>query len=400
MNLGPIVPVIALVACAAPLCRAQIARFPGGPVRATWQKIQLDAAFRSEGVAVADVNRDGKLDVLAGEVWYEAPSWVAHEIAPPGTYDPINGYSDCFLAGASDVNGDGWIDFLSVGFPGGEARWYENPQGASTHWTRHVIAPSACNESATFVDVDGDGHVDLLMGIASAQLVVWLERGADPTQPWIVHPISTPGQPGFDQFYHGLGFADLDGDGHRDVLTPEGWYESPADPRATPWPFHAVSWIGNGPTGPQMAAQMYAYDIDGDGRNDVVTSSPHSYGMWWWRQGASTTSFQEHTIETSFSESHALVMVDVNGDGSPDLVTGKRWYAHGPGGDPGAQEPAVLVWYELSHAGGQSSFQRHVIDTDSGVGTQFVATDIDGDGHVDVITSNKKGVHVFLQRWP
>jgi hypothetical protein len=390
------------IACApsGTIAPQQSVHAPARPTAVRWRKIELDTAFRSEGVAVADVNHDGRLDVLAGEIWYEAPSWTRHEIATPGVYDPTSGYSDCFLAGADDVNGDGWVDFLSVGFPGGEARWYENPHAGGVHWTKHVIAPEVCNESASFVDVDGDGRLDLVMGIESAQIVAWLERGADPTQPWIVHPISTPGEPGFQRFYHGLGFGDVDGDGRRDVLTPDGWYQAPLDPHTTPWTFHAVNWMGNGPTGPQPAAEMYAYDFDGDGKNDVVTSSPHAYGVWWWRQASSTSSFEEHLIDDTFSESHSLVLADVDGDGLDDLITGKRWYAHGPSGDPGALDPVLLVWYRATRTGGTAAFKRHVIDVDSGVGTQFVAVDVDGDGRLDVVTSNKKGVQVLVQLRP
>src|SRR5712691_3655613 len=71
----------------------------------TWKKTVLDKAFRSEGVAVADVNRDGKMDVLNGEVWYEAPDWKMHEIRKLGNYgDGSGGYSNSFACWADDVN--------------------------------------------------------------------------------------------------------------------------------------------------------------------------------------------------------------------------------------------------------------------------------------------------------
>ncbi len=79
-----------------------------------------------------------------------------------------------------------------------------------------------------------------------------------------------------------------------------------------------------------------------------------------------------------------------------DFVTGKRWYAHN-GHDPGAEQPAVLCWFELGRKDGRPEWTRHQIDDDSGVGTQFQVIDLDGDGLLDVITSNKKGVHYFQQ---
>jgi hypothetical protein len=91
----------------------------------TWKKITLDPEFRSEGVAVADVNHDGKPDVLAGNLWYEAPNWTPHEIAPVQKLDGAKGYSSCFLSWSTDVNNDGWMDQLVVQFPGDKAVWRE-----------------------------------------------------------------------------------------------------------------------------------------------------------------------------------------------------------------------------------------------------------------------------------
>jgi len=363
-----------------------------------WNTVQLDPVFRSEGVAVADVDADGVLDVLAGEFWYQGPGWKRREIAPPGSYDPITGYSNCFTAAAEDVDGDGWVDMLCVGFPGLPAFWYRNPGNVPGHWRKNWIATSACNESPLFVDVDGDNHLDLLIGIESRTRVAWL-RADDPPRPWTIHHDSSPGQPGFNQFYHGLGYGDVNGDGRADVLTPDGWYEAPPNPTTSPWLFHPANLRGTGPTGPQMAAQLCVADFDGDGDADVATSSPHSYGVWWWEQSNTVPgTFTEHLIDASFSQSHALVLADLNGDGLPDLVTGKRYYAHGPFGDPGSQQPAVLVWFELHRQAGQTWFVRHLIHSDSGIGTQFAVADIDYDGRLDVITSNKKGVYVHLRQ--
>ena len=62
---------------------------PGDQI--TWKKTVLDKVFRSEGVAVADVNKDGKMDILTGEVWYEAPDWKMHPIRKLGDYSDGDG---------------------------------------------------------------------------------------------------------------------------------------------------------------------------------------------------------------------------------------------------------------------------------------------------------------------
>jgi hypothetical protein len=128
----------------------------------SWERIKLDERFRSEGVA--DVNHDGLNDVLAGDVWYAAPDWKVHEIRKPGDFVAGVGYSNSFINFAWDVNGDGWDDFILIGFPGDPFHWYENPQNKPGHWKEHLIWHSACNESPTFGDLTGDGIPELVLG--------------------------------------------------------------------------------------------------------------------------------------------------------------------------------------------------------------------------------------------
>jgi len=101
--------------CLLMLCGTLAAAEEAKKVR--FKKTQLDAKFRSEGVCVADFNKDGKLDICAGFVWYEAPDWKMHLLTDKAPeYDP-KGYSNAFCAFADDLNGDGWSDVLVVDFP-------------------------------------------------------------------------------------------------------------------------------------------------------------------------------------------------------------------------------------------------------------------------------------------
>jgi putative membrane-bound dehydrogenase-like protein len=159
---------------------------------------------------------------------------------------------------------------------------------------------------------------------------------------------------------------------------------------------------------------MLVLDVDGDGDADVVTSlNAHGYGLSWYeqvsREGA--LDFVEHVIladrpqdedpeDEDFSELHALALADVNGDGLSDVVTGKRWWAHGPSGTPEAGAPAVLVWLELVRSPEGARFVQHRIDSETGVGTQVYVDDADRDGRPDVFVANKKGAALLLQLAP
>jgi hypothetical protein len=391
-----LVVVLVLAACAlaaAAACTPQ----PGGDApRITWKRIVLDTMFRSEGAAAFDVNKDGQLDVVVGDWWYEAPRWTRHAIRPskqPAGYDPEK-YSDSFAIFPDDFNGDGWTDFILISFPGKEAFWYENPKNQTGPWKEHVIWRSACNETPCYVDLFGDGKKVLVMAIQPEGQMCWFAPGADPTRPWEPRAVSGPKAPATDRFSHGLGVGDVNGDGRLDVITRFGWWEQPQDARTAtmPWTWHPAN-LG------EDCADIFTLDVDGDGLADVLSTSAHRLGMWWHKQlpGQGGAKFETKVFSTAFSQTHAACWVDIDGDGRCDLVTGKRWWAHGPKGDIDPNAPARLAWFSIT-PGAEPRFTLHPIDEDSGVGTQFSVTDVNGDGAPDVVIANKKGVFLFLQQ--
>ena len=104
-----------------------------------------------------------------------------------------------------------------------------------------------------------------------------------------------------------------------------------------------------------------------------------------------------------FSQMHALALVDVDRDGLKDVITGKRYWAHGPSKDPEPMAAPVLYWFRLTRTAlsdGNTAvvYVPHQIDDDSGVGTQLPIGDVNGDKLIDIVIGNKKGTFLFTHQ--
>lgn len=388
-----------------------------------FKKQQLTNEFWAEGVAIGDLNNDGHVDVVYGPYWWEGPDFkTRHTIYPDtktstikkedGTEVTIRGfkgagsgeneYSDNFITYTHDIDRDGWLDVLVIGHPGTEAFWYRNPQKSGAPWTKHLAFSSVDNESPMFVDITGDGEPEIVCS-SGGFLGYAAPDPANRLGEWKWHSISPKGS--WQRYTHGIGVGDVNGDGRLDLLEANGWWEQPASLEGDPvWKKHEALFGKGG-------AQMYAYDVNGDGLNDIITSlEAHGYGLAWFEQTKEdgVQGWTKHLIVGAkpeenaqgivFSQPHAIELVDVNGDGIKDIVTGKRFWAHGPKGDAEPNAAAVVYWFELKRDGGKVSFVGHQIDNDSGVGTQFTTGDINGDKKLDVAVGNKKGAFVLLQQ--
>ena len=367
-----------------------------------FEKLRLTEEYFAEGASFGDFDHDGQRDLVCGPNWFAGPDFKEqHRFYEGKAFPNDRGYSNNFFSLVGDFNGDDWDDVLVVGLPGTPAHWYENSRGDEP-WKKHLAFPAVDNEAPLLEDVTGDDKPELVCTFEGRLGYAAPDANA-PTRPWHWHPVSEKG--GWHRYSHGLGVGDVNGDGRTDFLTPIGWWEQPASPADQPiWKHHPFKFCGGG-------AQMYAYDVDGDGDNDVVTSlQAHAWGLSWFEHvkgDDGQITFEEHKIMGAkhadspfcvrFSQLHAVDCIDVDGDGLRDIVAGKCYWAHN-GHDPGAREPAVVYYFRLVRKDGQAEFVPHLVDDDSGVGRQVRAADMNGDGLVDIIAGNKKGTFVFLHK--
>jgi hypothetical protein len=365
--------IIVLLAAAA--AAFSISRTPEIP----FEKHTLDLGA-NETCAIADINRDGMLDIVSGENWYQAPHWTQHHFRNISYAD---NYIDNFSDLAIDVDGDGAPDIVSCSYFTKELYWMKNPGRGVGEWSKHTIENAWSVEFVFLVDIDNDGRNRELLpqfGQTEASLS-WYELKDGAFARHVVSPRS---------YGHGIGVGDVNGDGRNDILTPKGWFEAPPDPRSGDWKFHPEWDL-------ESAGFLYVVDINSDGRNDVVTSAAHNYGLYWLEHGDGNR-WTKHVIDDSWSQAHAVSMVDLNGDGRMDFITGKRYMAHN-GRDPGEREPLGVYWYEyLKSADGKKiEWVKHVIDYGSrtGGGMQIPVADLDGDGDLDFVVAGKSGLFLF-----
>lgn len=374
------------------VCAEKPKPFPAGSVKFVAHRL---GTYRGEACGVGDFNGDGKLDVVALPYLYLAPDFKPREICQiQGEVDDEGkGYRWDFMNAPLDCDGDGDLDIVTCSWHGKSSEWLCNPGTEGGEWPRVLVEENGNFECGDLCDVDGDGKE--LEIIPHALQTEWYEVGTRPdgTRGVIVHRVSEK------QITYGGGVGDINGDGRPDILRPGAWYEAPADPRAGEWKEHPLA-VGNMEEGtPDHTPQILVYDVNADGLADIVTSSAHKFGIFWYEQGrkGAELEWKRHLIDDSWTQAHSLTLADLDRDGDLDLVTGKRFMAHN-GGDPEGNEPPGVYWYELER-GPEPKWTRHVISFDEGIGSgmNVPVVDLDADGDLDIVVTGKWGGPVWFE---
>ena len=160
---------------------------------------------------------------------------------------------------------------------------------------------------------------------------------------------------------------------------------------------------GPSPARPAEYGFMYVIDVNKDGRNDILTTMAHSYGVLWFEQLADGK-WTRRMIDNTWANAHSSALADLNADGSR-ISSPRSATSGGPAPIPAEREPMGIYWYQFRPGPkGAVEWVRHIVDYGgrAGGGLQMMVEDIDGDGDRDIVTAGKTGLFLSenLSRMP
>jgi PKD repeat protein len=345
---------------------------PFGP-----QRVITTAAIGAQSVYAADLDGDGDADVLSTSnsqlAWYENTDGL-------GTFGPQQ-HITTSIAGAdsvyvTDLDGDGDMDVLSASAFDDQIAWYENVNGLGRFGLQKLITHAADYANGVHAaDLDGDGDMDVLSASYFDDKIAWY-RNTDGQGTFGRQQVITKRADRAQSVYA----ADLDADGDMDVLSAQYAQNTP--------PFDSqVAWYentdGQGSFGPQQgittmaygAESVFAADLDGDGDADVLSASSSDDKIAWYENTNGQGIFGlQQVITTTANSAYSVYATDLDGDGDSDVLSASI-------------DDDKIAWYENKDGLGNFGTQQ-VITTAADYAASVYATDLDGDGDVDVLSAS------------
>jgi len=234
----------------------------------------------------------------------------------------------------------------------------------------NIISTQSRSPRSVFAaDLDGDEDMDVLSATEKDDKIAWYNNDGTINPTFEENLISTNADAAFSVFA-----TDLDGDGDQDVLSASAgenkiaWYENDGKINPT-FEEQLISTNANG------ARSVFAADLDGDGDIDVLSASKHDDKIAWYKNdGGINPTFEEHVISRNADFTHSVFAADLDGDGDMDVLSAS-WYDN------------KIAWYK-NDGEPDPTFQENVISTNANAASSVFATDLDGDGDMDVLSSS------------
>jgi len=336
------------------------------------QQIITSNASQPHSVYAADLDGDGDMDVLSASYYYldDKISWYENTDGQ-GTFGPeqiittnINLPTTVY---AADIDGDGDMDVLSASESDSMISWYENTNGLGTFGSQHIISNTQGAHSVYATDIDTDGDMDVLSFSVYGNSITWYEN-TDGHGGFSFHHIR------YEEGVYAVFASDIDNDGDMDVVsvsfTNDGitWHEN-IDGLGTFGLHHLITTTAKG------INDVVAADIDGDGDKDVIFSSHFDDKVSWRENIDGQGNFGPlQTIASTVSNVRSVFAADIDGDGDIDVLSASK-------------NDDRIAWYE--NTDGQGAFgPQQIITTNADQAKSVYATDIDGDGDMDVLSAS------------
>jgi hypothetical protein len=305
-------------------------------------------------------SRDGYLFLANGN-----RGLIVMDISNPFGLGELGYYETPGYAGDLDV-ADGFA-YIGDGQHFTILDYSEAISGVSPVWPEFTVNDNFLQAFSVYAaDMDGDGDNDVLGAASVDDDIAWWENLDGSGVSWTEHTVDGNFNDALSVFA-----MDVDGDGDMDVLGASGlenditWWEN-LDGNGVNWNEHPVDGEFGG------AHSVYAVDVDGDGDTDVLGAAGEDNDITWWENadGGGLT-WIEHAVAAEFSGALSVFASDVDSDGDTDILGAGMW----------ADD---ITWWENMDGTGLS-WDEHTVAGEFDGANSVYATDVDGDGDVDVL---------------